>query len=175
MAVKTPGPREALVDRGGLPSERFLAWMRGVGGKPWRLVETWTWSANVTEVDFAGIGDDEIMVQVRGLTLSVAGTRNMRVSTDNGATFLSTSGDYLSVNGDGTETALTSLAMHNTDSALARSGVALGFGFQSANPLALGINRTATWLLPAGPINAIRVYPSSGGNITAGTIRVFGR
>lgn len=152
----------------------------GLGGV-WSRVATWTHSGDVTEVDFPNLsGYSEILVSVVAVTLSVSGLRQVRVSTDNGSTFLSTSGDYMSTASSGVDTAQAALGVHATSSTTAASGqlVIRGFNVAVANkPFERNTrNDLTTGYIPtASALNAIRIIPSGGGNLTGGTIDVWGR
>lgn len=152
------------------------------GGGGWSLAGTWAWSANVAQVDFTGLaGATDILVLCRGITLSLSGIAVLRVSVNNGVSFFATSGDYVSITAAGVESASTGLAMYDTSATAARSGGGIIHG---AN--VTGAPRLMTSPMPvttqrmfvadtANDIDAIRVIPSGGGDITGGSIYVFKR
>lgn len=152
------------------------------GGAAWTLASTFTWSTNVTNVDFTGLaGANDIMVVVRGVTFSIAGNITLRLSVNNGSSYYSTSGDYVSISAGGTETAQVTVGISSDVATAARSGVAaiLGAGLTSAVKVIDRISRddagASLFVASSSAINAIRILPSNAGNITAGTIYVFTR
>lgn len=151
------------------------------GSSPWALVNSWTYSVDVAQVDFTGLsGYSEILVSIVAVTLSVSGLRLVRVSTDNGATFLSTSGDYVGQSSAGADSALTSMGAQDTAGTTARSGQVLIRGFNTATAnkpfdRATRTDVTTGYIPTATALNAVRVLPSAGGNLTGGTIQVWGR
>jgi hypothetical protein len=154
------------------------------GGGSWALHDTWTFSTNVTEVDFTGLTGSEVMIVVRNLTLSVSTVVGMRCSVNNGSSYYSASGDYVSVLENGTEgnTAAVALAW-TTNATGARSGMmtlapinvngALKVG-ESANQ-GTATQRIRYFVASTSPVNAVRIFPSAGGNITGGSIYCFTR
>lgn len=149
------------------------------GGSPWSLISTWTYSSDVTEVDFANLGDyTDLQIIVRNITFSVSGVAATRLSIDNGASFYSTSGDYLNVASTGTTTNTTWGAIYTTDATAARTSYQTLPGVNiSGNPkLMLSVGGfTRMFVASTSPVNAIRIVPSNGGNITGGTIYLMGR
>ena len=147
----------------------------------WALVNSWTFSINVAQVDFTGLaGYSDVRVLVRAVTLAGSGQRALRVSTDNGSTFLSTSGDYVFCAGTGVETNATSMSMHTTASASARSCEVEICGFNLTAPkVAQILTRTdfRTVVIPtASALNAVRVYDTTGStNLTGGSIYLYAR
>jgi hypothetical protein len=146
----------------------------------WSLVNSWTFSTNVANVDFTGLaGYTDVRVLIRGITLSVSGRRALRVSTDNGSTFLSTSGDYVFVDGTGAETNATNITGHTTDTTAARSCEIEINGFDLTTlKVAQCSTRTDFRLViipTSSALNAVRVLGSNGGNLTAGSIYVYAR
>jgi hypothetical protein len=163
------------------------AWASGGGGgTAWSLAATWSWSTNTTSVPFTGLaGANDIMVIVRGMVHSVSGAARLQVSTDNGTTYFSTSGNYVGiVNDTGLETNDNGPTFWNTATTSARSGSITIFGANATGGPRLMVvpNKTFSTQFSqelfvgdnAHAINAIRVVPSSG-NFTAGSIYVFTR
>lgn len=143
----------------------------------WALVSTWTYASDVAQVDFTDLAYDEVRVVARSVTKQTTGTLNVRVSTNNGSSYKTASGDYYSIAADGQETALTGVPMHDTNATLLRSGSAILSGLRgSSQKQARAENRNIfNTIETTSVVNALRVYPSGGGNITGGTITVFGR
>lgn len=155
-----------------------LDWKRV--GNDWKLAGSWTFSINVTEVDFTGLaGYNELMVIARGITVASSGQRQLLVSTDNGSTYRSTSGDYITTTTAGVESNAGSAAFHITASALARSGILRipqaglsGVPKSIENPVSAA---PILFIQSTLPINALRINNSAAGNLTAGSIYVMGR
>jgi hypothetical protein len=55
-------------------------------------------------------------------TLGTNGTRQLQVSTNNGSSYLTSSGDYIQITDTGTDTNASSVDFHTTSSTAARSG-----------------------------------------------------
>ncbi len=143
----------------------------------WSLIEAWTYASDVTEKDFVDIGFDEVMVVARGVTKQTTGTLNLRVSTNNGSSFKTASGDYVSIDAAGVETAATGMVMHATNATLARSCVAVLSGLRNNQFKAAQMRNAGTTYTidTTTPVNALRVYPGGGGNLTGGVITLLGR
>ncbi len=144
------------------------------------LVNSWTFSINVTEVDFNNLGSySEIMVITRGISKSVSGTLAIRLSTDNGSSFFAGASDYQIMGTDGTEANASSMSLYTTNTTAARSGLMqiCGFNVGSTPKQMWCANRSSVFLF-VGTLNAldaIRLFPANGGNMTAGNIYVLGR
>lgn len=172
---------------------RFLAavsgLISGVGSGSYTLVNqagapitsgaTWTWSANVPNVDVVGLGAyKDFLIVCRGVSASVNGLRCIQVSTNNGASFFSTSGDYVQVTTTGTETAGTFLALHATFATAARTFTAelSGFGVSGGPKMARSSSgEDRLFVASTSPVNALRFTNSAGGNLTAGSLFVYAR
>ena len=140
---------------------------------------TWTYSGNVATVDVKGLTDyDDLLIVCDQVSADVSGSRAIQVSTDNGASFYSTSGNYVSINSSGVRTATTDIARHITFATAARDFVALIAGAGTSAPLkrALATDREErTFVASPLPINAIRFFNTTGGNLTGGSLYVFVR
>ncbi len=145
----------------------------------WTLVDIWDFGIDgaVANADFTDIAYDEVRVVARGVTKGTTGTLNLRVSTNNGSSYKTASGDYVSIDADGVEAALTAIPMHNTNDTLVRSGSVILSGLRSSSQKQARAENRGIFnaIETTSVVNAIRVYPSGGGNLTAGTITVFGR
>lgn len=148
-------------------------------GAPITSGATWTWSTNVANVDVVGLGAyKDFLVVCRNVSASVNGIRCIQVSTNNGASFFSTSGDYVQVTTTGTETAGTFLALHATFATAARTFTAMlpGFGVTGGPKMARSSSgEDRLFLASASPVNALRFTNSTGGNLTAGSLYVYAR
>jgi hypothetical protein len=147
----------------------------------WTLVGSWTHSVNVPYVDFIGLaGYTEIRVLTRLLTTASGGTRSLRVSTDNGSTFLSSSGSYISVADAGDEVNATFIPTSALTSA-ARSGEVWFKGWNLTDIKIAQIRHHVTgstrqYLIPtSSPLNAVRIIDLTAGDLTGGSIYVFAR
>lgn len=128
---------------------------------------------------FTGLGSfNELLIVARGLTNGTSGTRAVRVSVDNGSTFFTTSGDYVSVDNAGVEANVTVFATHATSSTAARSLIAHITNMKGAVKHCLHHNTTdimRLFVASSSDINAVNVFNAGGGNMTAGTVRVYAR
>lgn len=158
------------------------------GGAAWALAGTGQTATGVYDfavdgakanIDFIGLASfNELLVIARGLSNGTSGGRRLRVSTDNGSTFYSTSGDYITIDPSGVESNTDFFATHSTFTTAPRDllahilntkGVAKYCSFQASTSM------QSLFLASSSDINAIRVYNSGGGNMTAGTVRVYAR
>lgn len=132
-------------------------------------------AANYDFTDLSGYG--EIVVVARGVTKSASGILNLLVSTDNGSTFLTASGDYLDVAAAGTVSNNTAMDFHATATTALRSGRITIWGFNTTGQKAAHTTASVlNYIIPTTTaLNAIRVVPSGGGTLDAGTIYVYGR
>lgn len=149
----------------------------------WKLASTWDHAVagDSAEIDFAGLsGASDIFIVMRNVTKSVSGRPLLIVSTDNGATYRNTSGDYMNIADAGTEAAATTGGIfHETAATAARSGAIL---IQAANVPGVvkpifrlndATPDTRYFVQSGDPINAIRIFPESGGNFTGGVVYCF--
>lgn len=147
----------------------------------WALVTSWTWSTNVANVGFTGLGSyREILVIGRNLTHSVSTVPALQVSTNNGTSFLSGASDYVFIaDGTGVETTSSSVALIGTNATAARSVLARIQNTAAAVRLIERLSREASgqavFVGSSSVIDAIRILPAGGGNITGGSLYVFGR
>lgn len=143
----------------------------------WTLIEHRTIASSVE--DFIGLaGKDEILVLVRAATPSSSGRRTLRVSIDNGSSFLTSSGDYIEIENDGSSSNLDTADIHATSSSSARGGAMLISGFQlTTEKVGDYLNRDnvrQTIIPTANAINAIRIR-NTAGDLTGGTISLYAR
>lgn len=144
----------------------------------WELIATST-TTGVGFIDFINLaGYTDLLLMGRAVTGSVSSFRGCLCSVNNGSSFYNTSGDYVQVGGNGVETNAVQIDGINAAASAARS-----FHY-----LLSGINVTGapkvcnpTWGTPTffvastSPVNAIRYIHNTGGNITGGTLYLFGR
>ncbi|WP_155262947.1 hypothetical protein [Sphingomonas segetis] len=150
------------------------AWDTAGGGSGWELAGSWDQSidGNKTNIDFTGLGGaQDILLIVRNVTQSVSGQVAARVSVDDGASFFSTSGNYVIPTTAGVESNSSAMLEFFTPGATAaRTGAAM---IQAANvngSLKAGLNITSCanhriFVGSTSPINAVRVYSSGDGTI----------
>ena len=145
----------------------------------WELAASWTFSSNVTQVDFTNLSAySELRIMVRDITLSVSGVLVLQVSSDNGSTWKTTSGEYSFFSDAGVSTDNTLIGIYSTIATAVRSGVVYIIGWNLAQPKPVWVSRsTAIGLVinDAEACNAIRAIPNNGGNMTGGSIYVYGR
>lgn len=148
------------------------------GGGSWSLIENRVLSASAEE-DFINLsGYSEIQVWCVAVVKAVSGTLNLRVSTDNGSTFLTASGDYQTISGLGVATNVNTMPLHATNATAARTCRGQLYGFNTASAPKWGFtsaSNTEVFLPGTTALNAIRIFNPAGGNLTAGNIYVFGR
>lgn len=152
------------------------------GSAAWALAGSWTYAADIANVDITGLASyNELVIIGRGLTASVSGVRRIQVSTDNGSSFYSGATDYLGVNASGAESnaATPSIGFHDTNSGAARSVWVHLRNTKGATKWASGLAASPgghiVFVGSSSDINAIRLNSHNGGNIQAGTLLVYGR
>lgn len=130
-------------------------------------------------IDFTGLATfNELLVIARALTDGTTGVRQLLASVDNGSSFYTASGDYKNLTTAGVENNITAFAFHNTSSTSARTMVAHILNLKGATKICDLMNDPGGFNLftaSASDINAIRINNSGGGNITGGTVYVYGR
>lgn len=150
-----------------------------VGGS-WALVSSTTISTPVAQVDVTGLAAyTDLFILGVDLTASSTGLRQVFLSTNNGVSFYTTSGDYVGVSTDATVNNATQAAAHTTNSTAARTLTAqvLGINILNAPKVIVHSGSSAPRLFVADNTNnvdAIRVN-NSAGNLTGGTVYVFAR
>jgi hypothetical protein len=154
----------------------------GGSGGAWSLIEARPCSASANE-DFINLsGYSEIFIIFDAITKATTGLTSVRVSTDNGGTFLTAAGDYRTVAGTGIVTNSTGgmMTTHITNATAARTSFAniknFNVGASPKYAFAQILGSLPEWIFPGTTaLNAIRVLGSGGGNLTGGTIYLFGR
>jgi len=149
-------------------------------GSPWVLISSNS-PTGTNVVNFTGLsGYTDIRVVVRAMTFAVADRPKLRVSTDNGGTYLAASGDYIQISGAGAPTNTTELEFMDNNNTTSRNGEILleGINMTTAPKMSRsnffnsdGFNLR---LMPTtSAVNAVRVFSTQ--NFTGGTIYVYGR
>jgi hypothetical protein len=144
----------------------------------WTVVESRAMTGNANE-DFTNLGDyTEIVALIVAVTLSVSGRVNARVSIDNGANFLSSSGDYKSIDGAGASSDINAIYPYATNATAARNGRLHIYPWNATVPKIVENQHTSYFfdrVDTANALNAIRFFNLAGGNLTGGTIHILGR
>lgn len=144
----------------------------------WKLHDEWVQSTDgsATVVNFINLGGaTEIFLLQRSVTKSTSGASRVYLSDDNGVSVYNTSGDYKTLEPSGAVADSGSAGdLHENNATLSRSG------FMEIKNWALPLCRdarsvTRTLEAASGPINAVRVIPSSGGSFTGGFIQCYAR
>lgn len=144
----------------------------------WTLGSSWTWSSDVDSVNFTGLGSyNEIMAVARSITSSMAGGRQLLISSDAGVTWIGdTSGDFIAIDG-GTESNTTGPAFNSTATTSAVSGVIYfrlwnKAGYKKVVEI---VNRSLTrFTNTTAALNSLRLIPQVG-NLTGGSLEIWGR
>lgn len=145
----------------------------------WTLVATATITTPVANVDITGLSGNEYLVLTRGITKSVSGVTTCQLSVNNGVSFYSTSGDYISILASGVESnSNTSSSFHAGNRTAASGGFIQIMAAPGSNRFAWNPNRNdelRVFTASSAQVDAIRILGHLGGNLTAGTIYVFAR
>lgn len=153
----------------------------GGGSAGWTLAGSVTILTPVANVDVTGLGSaNEILVLVgrlSGVATSASAIRQILLSTNNGASFFTASGDYRQMNAAGTLTNLTAASNHAAATALARSIFCHIINSKVNAPKICYTANGTVWFVAddVNPVNAIRVNATAGANLTSGEILVFTR
>jgi hypothetical protein len=146
----------------------------------WTLVDSWTYSSDVAQVTFIGLaGHTDVRVVFDGVMGSAAFTvRQLRVSTNNGSTFLSSSGDYVSVSSAGVEANEDRLFLTSSGNAGPLSGefVIAGWNLAAIKQVESRHRIDSSYqIIPTtSALNALQIT-NSAGNLTGGSIYIFAR
>lgn len=150
----------------------------GGGGAPWSVAATWTHTTNVPNVDFGSLSGDEILIVVRDLASTASSVRRVRVSTDGGATFFSTLGNYLSLPAAGNAGNNSIIAGTTTSATTGRTFFAhiLNAGVTGADKICISSagNFYNMFVANGDPINGLRIDCNTG-DISGGSITVLTR
>lgn len=150
----------------------------GGGGGAWELIQETPIVGATANVDVTGLDAyTDLMFLFDAVTASSAGQRILLASVDGGSSFFNTSGNYQSVADSGSLTANTTIALNSTSTNAAVTAMAFvranldGYKKMFQREQRDTCSQFAASTLP---INAIR-FQNSAGNMTGGTVRVFGR
>lgn len=156
------------------------AWqMLDQSGAPTAAAASWAWSSNVPNVSFVNLNVySELLIIARSITTSVSASRYLHASTDNGATYYTTTGNYYELLSNGVENNNFVLATDGGAATTAGRGLSAYIPTSGLNgvPKAAITHQNVVRVLTAStaPISALRVSPSAG-NITGGSIYLLGR
>lgn len=177
-ATGTPGATTFL--RG----DKSWAVPAGGGSSPWALSGSTTIAAPTASVNLAGLaGVTEIMIVCDGVTMSASDVPVVRVSTNNGSSYFSASGDYRRIGQNGTTVAATNGASFwNANATAARYGTVRIIAANvtgaprvfiaspnDSSPMGMFIADNSN------DIDAVRVISNGGATMNAGTIYFFTR
>lgn len=148
----------------------------------WELIATQALSG-AAQYDFNNLSQyTDLRIFFLNVTFGSSSQTQVRVSIDNGATFLAASGDYVGVAGIGSTTNFTELIPYSGAATVARSGEVFIQGTNLVN--CPKISRTVIFssdsvyerYMPTnGAINGIRINNSAAVNFTGGTAYIMGR
>lgn len=150
------------------------------GGASWTLIESRAVGSGGTE-DFINLNNNELMIAFVALQCGDNAVINMRVSVNNGSSFLAASGDYVALAITGAETNTTSMLMTTLTTGSvpkttfrficnANGTTAIKLSWHPANPV-----DNAYRIPTTSAINAVRLFPGTGVFASAGTIYIYGR
>lgn len=147
----------------------------GVGD--WTQAAIWDHAISgdtASPIPFTGLaGATEIMIVARNITKSVSQATVIQVSADNGATYRTTSGDYVTSSGGGAESNSTSIALLTASTGV-RTGMAHIMTAKLNPQQVVGGNDNRHQVVAAiGAINALQVASAGAANFTGGTIRIY--
>lgn len=162
-----------------LPLQTIYQGGGGGGGGSWELIEARVCTGNANE-DFINLGGyTDLLIYTDDIVRSASSLTTLRVSIDNGATFLSGATDYQAIATTGIKTASSTIGFFETNSAAARSASmfipAINVTGAPKVVFASRNNFPTSQIVTTSAINAIQVLASTGGNLDSGTIYVYGR
>lgn len=178
-AALAPGTSGHFLKTNGAGANPEWAAGGGGGGGAWTLVHSGTIAAPVANVDVTGLGGyGDILVIMRLVTTSSSGNRAVHASIDGGSSFYTSSGDYVLVSSTAVESNTANFLGHSTASSSARTMIGLMSGNISGGPKVMQDihqpDASRMFVASTDVIDALR-FSNSAGNLTGGTIYVFGR
>lgn len=154
----------------------------GSGAAPWELIDTITLSGAAAHPVTGLAGYSSISVVFKDVTFGTSSGTQVRVSTDNGSTYLSTSGDYITINGGGGQANDTRLLPYTgAHTSSVRGGVLDIEGWNLTSPkwsraVFFSVDAIYLRLIPvASALNALEISSSLGPDFNGGTAWVLGR
>lgn len=180
-AALAPGAVGEFLKTNGVGANPSWA-IAGAGGSTWNTVGTWDFAiagAVATVVSSSLAGFNECLILTDAATRSVAGQHAIRVSTDNGATYYNTSGDYTSLSNNGVKANSTAFAPMNLSTVAASTWIARVLNLKGAWKSANMVNQTGfpAWQFgaSANDITNVQVTALVAGNWNGGKIRILAR
>lgn len=168
-------------------NSRRVPWSTVLAFASWRLAGTgqtatgkWEFSVDGAKanVDFVGLsGYSQLLIIIDAVTGS-AGTANrtVRVSTDNGSTYYSTSGDYVQMSAAGTVTNTGSCSfLSSATSAAATCSVRINNSKGALKEISSSAAGNFLFRASASDINAVRITTNTADTLNGGKIYVYGR
>lgn len=149
----------------------------------WSLLGSWDHGVSgntASPIDFTGLsGSRDILIIAQDVTLSVSGILGVQLSVNNGSSFFTTSGDYISLNDAGVSTNQDQIRMYSTAATAARSAHKLILACNLSGVPKVDTPNEASrrhqFRGSTSPVDAVRVLASAGGNLTGGKLYVLGR
>lgn len=149
-------------------------------GAAWQELSDVTITTATANLDTSVAGKVDVQIEIYDVVLSASGQRIVELSTDNGATYWTASGNYQQILENGTLVAQSAIIVHGTANAAARSGLVglTDINNSDAPKYADRPNVSNGGLVrfqaTNDPITNVRVRGTAG-NMTAGRVRVIGR
>lgn len=148
----------------------------------WQLIASHVLVGGTTS-DFTGlVGYTDLRVMLTAVTFGTASLARLRVSIDNGSTFLSASGDYIGIQGNGQGNAATEMNFYDGAAATtAKYGEIWISGTNLTTPKTARGNFFSSdamniYQIPTtSDIDAVRVFSTTANTFSGGTIHLFGR
>lgn len=172
----------AIIHPDGTPTVPFMRQFDQLRQRSgWTVAGRWSFAIDgntASPLDFVDLGFpvSEILIIANNLTKSVSGILQMRVSDDGGATFLSTNGNYETIDVNGVATQDTELDLHATAATAARHATAHIRNAQVGSVKAVTrLDGDFAVINTVNSINAVRLILSAGGDFTGGSLEVLVR
>jgi hypothetical protein len=157
---------------------------QGPSGGTWKLAGIWDQAANgsIPFKEFRNLdGAGDILLVAQGVTKSSSGRLFAQVSVNNGSNYYSTSGDYTIAGPDGI--AVNTITIGTFESLNTTSAITGWVRIEGASMPGIRLGRfsdTSTaaqryFVGSTAPINAVKVFPNNGGNLTGGKIYCYVR
>ena len=154
------------------------------GGGTWKLAAVWDQAVDgsVPQKEFKNLdGAGDILLVAQGVTKSTSGRLFVQVSVNNGNNYFNTNGDYLVAGDNGVAT--NTFVIGTFESLTTAAGVTGWVQIEGAGLPGIRIGRfsdTSTaaqryFVGSTSPINAVKVFPNNGGNLTGGKIYCYTR
>lgn len=152
----------------------------GGGAGTWSVIADHTVGASEASFSVSVSSYDEVLVQFIDVTAASSSSRRIQVSTDGGATYYGTSGDYSFINSSGVKSATGAVSAHGTAATAARGGLIHLFGIRGTTaPKPILSSNTidgpnGLFVASNAAITNVQANTSTG-NMTGGRIIFYGR